>query len=176
MLQSYNPQTLIPSTPNSMLRCNACIRRCIQAVFSDVLNTSRLPKVIGPFSTSKASLRTPPWQRRRYATAATAVQEMSQRTDASLQSQAHSRRNEFVGKDQEFKRTELEQELRYLKDPVKLADHTVSLLRQDDHDKALEIVRMGSKRMACTVSWNHLVDYEMSKGRVNRATKLYNEV
>lgn len=159
-----------------MLRCNACIRRCIRAVFSDVLNTPRLPTVIGPFSTSKASLRTPPWQRRRYATAATAVQELSQRTDAPPPYQVRSRRNEFVGKDEEFKRTELEQELRYLKDPAKLADHTVSLLRQDDHDKALEIVRMGSKRMACTVSWNHLVDYEMSKGRVNKAMKLYNEV
>jgi len=81
-----------------------------------------------------------------------------------------------VGKGREFKRTALEQELVYLGDPVKLAGHTVGLLRQSAPNKALELVRLGSKRMACTVSWNHLIDYEMSQGRVNSAMKLYNEV
>ena len=76
----------------------------------------------------------------------------------------------------EYKKTQLEKELVYLKDPVKLADHTVGLLRQSNPQKALEIVRLGSKRMQCTVSWNHVIDYEMSTGRVNNAMKLYNEV
>lgn len=59
---------------------------------------------------------------------------------------------------------------------MKLADHTVKLLREDDITKALDIVRLASKDVECTVSWNHLIDYEMSKARVNNAIKLYNEV
>ena len=66
--------------------------------------------------------------------------------------------------------------MRWLKDPLKLGDHTVSLLRADNFQKALEIVRIASRDVECTVSWNHLVDYEMSKGRVQNATKVYNEV
>lgn len=75
-----------------------------------------------------------------------------------------------------YKRSNLELELRWLKDPMKLADHTVKLLREDDPQKALAIVRLASKDVECTVSWNHLIDYEMSKARVANALKLYNEV
>ena len=70
----------------------------------------------------------------------------------------------------------LEQELRFLRDPLKLADNTVSLLKIGQHEKAGQLVRMASKSMACTVSWNHMMDYEMSKGRVSRAMTLYNDV
>lgn len=59
---------------------------------------------------------------------------------------------------------------------MRLADHTVKLLRDDDFSKALEIVRLASKDVACTVSWNHLIDYEMSQARVSNAVKLYNEM
>ena len=159
-----------------MLDCNACVPRFIQTLFSDVLSIPRFPKPPGRIATSAGRNRTPPWQWRRYATAATALQESPRQTYASSQFSVNSKSIRTVGKDQEFKKTSLELELRWLKDPIKLADHTVSLLRQDEHIKALEIVRLGSKRMECTVSWNHLVDYEMSKGRVNSAMKLYNEV
>lgn len=66
--------------------------------------------------------------------------------------------------------------MRWLKDPVRLADRTVNLLREGNAEKALEIVRLASKDVKCTVSWNHLIDYEMSKQRVSGAVKLYNEV
>ncbi|KAI4144396.1 MAG: hypothetical protein L6R39_004204 [Caloplaca ligustica] len=69
----------------------------------------------------------------------------------------------------------LGKELVWLQDPLKLAENTVSLLRDDEDEKALEIVRMASKRAPCTVSWNHLIDYEMSKGRCQKAVKIYNE-
>ena len=76
-----------------------------------------------------------------------------------------------------YKRSHLELELRWLKDPVRLADHTVKLLHEDAFDKALELVRLASsKQVQCTVSWNHLIDYEMSKARVTNAIKLYNDV
>lgn len=75
-----------------------------------------------------------------------------------------------------YDKLNLQLEVRWLKDPVKLADHTVKLLREDDFRKALEIVRMASKYVQCTVSWNHLIDYEMSKARVADALKWYNEM
>lgn len=67
-------------------------------------------------------------------------------------------------------------ELVWLQDPVKLAENTISLLRNDDHEKALDTVRLASKKESCTVSWNHLIDYDMSKGKVQKAVKIYNEV
>ena len=156
-----------------MLGCHACIRTVIRAVFSDALEFSRLPRLPASVQNSIPSRRTPPWQpRRRHATVATAVEALPRRADTSNQPFAGG-----IGKQvTEYKKTHLEKELVYLKDPVKLADHTVGLLRQRDPQKALEIVRLGSKRMRCTVSWNHIIDYEMSTGRVNNAMKLYNEV
>ncbi|KAL8733436.1 MAG: hypothetical protein Q9166_002062 [cf. Caloplaca sp. 2 TL-2023] len=70
----------------------------------------------------------------------------------------------------------LDRELLYLRDPLKLAENTIALLRNNDNEKALELVRMASKKIQCTVSWNHLVDYEMSKGRIQKAVKIYNEM
>lgn len=79
-------------------------------------------------------------------------------------------------KEKDPDRYALEQEMRYLGDPMKLADHTVNLLRKDQYEKVGELVRMASKRMSCTVSWNHMIDYDMSKGRVTRAMSTYNDV
>ncbi|KAI4123442.1 MAG: hypothetical protein LQ341_007201, partial [Variospora aurantia] len=75
------------------------------------------------------------------------------------------------------KRTrQLGKELVWLRDPVKLAENTIGLLRNDDHEKAIDTVRMASKNTSCTVSWNHLIDYDMSKGKVQKAVKIYNEM
>lgn len=75
-----------------------------------------------------------------------------------------------------FNKAALQLELRHLKDPLKLAEHVVNLLRHDENSKALELVRLNSKNAACTVSWNHLIDYEMHKGGASKAVSLYNEV
>ncbi|KAL9035533.1 MAG: hypothetical protein Q9180_004812 [Flavoplaca navasiana] len=74
------------------------------------------------------------------------------------------------------KQKQLDTELVYLQDPLKLAENTIALLRNDDNDKAHDLVRRASKRMSCTVSWNHLVDYAMSTGSVKRAVHIYNEM
>ena len=67
-------------------------------------------------------------------------------------------------------------ELDHLKDPLRLADRIWNILCQDDVDKATALVRMASPRMECVVSWNHIIDWNMSKGKVNTALKIYNEV
>jgi len=71
---------------------------------------------------------------------------------------------------------ETKQELVWLGDPLKLAGHILSVLRKGRFDEAEHLVRAASKNIQCTVSWNHLVDWQMSQGKVNRAIKTYNEV
>jgi hypothetical protein len=71
----------------------------------------------------------------------------------------------------------LEAELRWLPDPMKLAKRTLEMLRSEEHGKALELVQLASsKGMACTVSWNHLIDWDMRMGRVGEAWRGFNDV
>jgi hypothetical protein len=71
---------------------------------------------------------------------------------------------------------EVERELKYLPDPMKLGFRIMDLLEEGNGEKALEIVRAASSRMECIVSWNHLIKYHMGCGSVSSALKLYNEV
>lgn len=64
----------------------------------------------------------------------------------------------------------------YGSDPVKLAEYIRKALKGDDFETALAVVRAASKGLSCTVSWNHLIDWQMSKGKMNAALKTYNEV
>lgn len=159
-----------------MRHCSASIRNCIRTVFSNVRN-SNTPSVL---ITSPPHLlltirviRQSIWLRRGYTTEASGTQNTPDYTPALPPRHRSPVRPPKI---ESYKKSNLELELRWLKDPVRLADHTVKLLRQDDFPKALEIVRLASKDVECTVSWNHLIDYEMSKARVSTAVKLYNEV
>lgn len=66
--------------------------------------------------------------------------------------------------------------LTYLKDPLKLADFVRRTLRDGDFETAIGLVRAASKDVQCTVSWNHLVDWQLSQGKMNAAIKTFNEV
>lgn len=66
--------------------------------------------------------------------------------------------------------------LEYVKDPLKLAEFTRTTLRSGDFDTAQDVVRAASKSMQCTVSWNHLIDYQLEQHKMNAAIKTYNEV
>jgi hypothetical protein len=64
----------------------------------------------------------------------------------------------------------------YAQDPLKLAEFTRKSLRGDDIETAIAVVRAASKSLACTVSWNHVIDWQMTKGKMNAALKTFNEV
>ena len=66
--------------------------------------------------------------------------------------------------------------VRVLQDPFKLAEHTKYLLEVGHRNKAAQLVRTASKKQECTVSWNHLINDLMRKGKVNMAFEFYNEV
>ena len=80
---------------------------------------------------------------------------------------------------EEYKVANLKKELSMVRDPLKLAHKVVNMLKRDgrdDYNKALALVRLASKDMPCTVSWNHLIGYNMSKYNVKLAVGVYNEV
>ncbi|KAF2211009.1 hypothetical protein CERZMDRAFT_44216 [Cercospora zeae-maydis SCOH1-5] len=70
----------------------------------------------------------------------------------------------------------LRKELEYLKDPLKLADHVEYVLRCEQPEKALSLCRLASKRLNCTVSWNHVVAWHAHNGRPAKAVAIFNEM
>lgn len=75
-----------------------------------------------------------------------------------------------------LKESNLKAELKYLRDPLKLAEHVAYTLKEDDEDKALALTRLSSRATANVVSWNHVIDYQMKKGKTKAAFDTYNEV
>ena len=94
----------------------------------------------------------------------------------SLHKQDESENRRLDQSQGRHKNSDLDKELRYLNDPLKLAQHVVRLLDQDKALEAVEIVRAASRKMMCTVSWNHIIDDAMNRGKVTAAVKTYNEV
>lgn len=69
-------------------------------------------------------------------------------------------------------------------DALKLAKSVLTKLKAGDPQSALEMVRLsekmpvagGDKGVDSVVSWNHVMDYFMSKGSTREAFKVFNEV
>jgi hypothetical protein len=70
----------------------------------------------------------------------------------------------------------IQRQLVYLGDPLKLSEYVSSLLVKDKFTEAEQLLRAASKDKQYTVSWNHLINYQLKKGKVNSAYKTYNEV
>jgi len=70
----------------------------------------------------------------------------------------------------------IKEELRWLQDPLKLANQVRATLEKGNEEKALALVRAASKSMTCIVAWNHILDHYMAQGKTKVAQKLYNEV
>lgn len=66
--------------------------------------------------------------------------------------------------------------LETLKNPFKIAAHVKQTLAKNKYDEALALTREASKKAQCTVSWNHLIDYQMQQQRLHAAIKVFNEV
>lgn len=159
-----------------MLTCNACLRRCLRTVTADATNIHlpiRPPPSTGP-CTQRVARR-----RRGYATESTPIenpQASAAVLDVGIRQQYLPESRPRQQRHDVFSKGNLEREVLWLRDPLKLGDHVVQLLRQDGTEKALALVRMASKDIQCTVSWNYLIDFHMSKGKPSDAIKLYNEV
>ena len=158
-----------------MLHCKACTHH-VRLVSPEVLNPYRLSRgsltstLIKPFLPSR---------QRDYTTEAVSLHDVpapSPSLNAGIRKPHLSPSNRYIKQNKAPVDENLWQEARWLKDPLRLGDHTVRLLRKNSHERALAIVRLLSKDVGCTVSWNHLIDYHMSRRRPSDAVKLYNEV
>ena len=67
-------------------------------------------------------------------------------------------------------------QLEWLKDPFKIAEYVQRVLEKGRFEEAALITRKASRDARVTVSWNHIIDYQMRNQRLNAAIKLYNEV
>ena len=171
-----------------MFECIACTGVFVRAVSAHVLNDSCHLRAFQRLRPISRSARTSTWYQRHYALQASPELQASpknglptDRGDLAAQpspeitKKSQRFQKEPVSPDLKKKRS-LETELLYLRDPLKLADNTVALLKEDQYEKALEVVKAASNRMSCVVSWNCLVDHELSGGKVHNALKLYNQV
>jgi hypothetical protein len=168
------------TTTHSMLTCNACMRQCLQTIIGESVFISSRPAVSSlprqsfrnNYSTSSFTAASPdskPQDKNGNRGNLSRQEERQQWLQSRGATPDHKRQlpvDDFV----------VRKHLAYLKDPLKLADFVRSTLRSNDFDTALEVVRAASKKMLCTVSWNHLVDYQMQQKKMNAAIKTYNEV
>ena len=163
-----------------MLQCTKCIRTCLQTFISEALcpQPSLLP-LVSESSLRHRNSRKQQWiARRRYIAASRTIRAPVPNPPRTV---GHERLSQDavgidVQKEQRQKKWAIEEELKFLRDPLKLSENTARLLRAGDKDRALELVRAISKYGAYIVAWNHLIDYEMSQKRVSSAMDIYNDV
>ena len=148
---SYVNGTYFRNNTLSMLVCSRRARPCLETILSV------------PFATASRQLRS-------YVSTAP-TETSNDRIQPENPQQRH-----LKPRDRTFTRSSIRKELVYLDDPLQLASHTRQLLQRNDRKKALELVRIAGKTKLCTVSWNHIIDHDMSQGRVAKAIKDYNEV
>jgi hypothetical protein len=67
-------------------------------------------------------------------------------------------------------------ELRFLQDPLDLAQFVHAELKKDRVEEMKQLVRMASHSMPCVVSWNHIIDHYLASSKVGDALKVYNDV
>ncbi|KAI1358600.1 hypothetical protein F5Y08DRAFT_111125 [Xylaria arbuscula] len=158
-----------------MFTCSACLRRALNPV-----PRYRLPRTPSARYHNLQSLRattTAPPSTRKYSTAAT--QERIEDRTSPVTAQ------DFVDADHgENKAPRLgrsatwaaRKELEYLRDPLHIANRVAAALKKDNFELASLITRQASKSTSVTVSWNHLIDFQLRNGRIRAALKLYNEM
>jgi hypothetical protein len=172
----------------AMLTCQVCIRRCLRTFLGD------LPQIsISSRSTLAPSISGKSFSGRSYTSYAAneklKTNSSGDRTKfgdaAASNTNARKEWIESRGVRPAWKEKsgvasnidrETVQELKHLKDPLKLADFVRRKLQKGNFEDAQKFVRVASKHSQCVVSWNHLISWQLSKGSLNAALKTYNEV
>jgi hypothetical protein len=172
----------------AMWACQACMNRRLRALVGDA-------PVLSPFLLFRQPVATSPSRRafQRSATGKNRQTSVKKTSNSSIHKPADvpstrwEKRQEWLDSrgvrpaqkpvkedvDQDFV---VRKHLQYLKDPLKLAEHVRKCLRAGDLDTTLAIVRAASKSIQCTVSWNHLIEWYLSQGKMKSAIRTYNEV
>ncbi|TGJ85292.1 hypothetical protein E0Z10_g3438 [Xylaria hypoxylon] len=156
-----------------MFTCRACLRRAFSIPSRHSLpknpNTSRYN--LPPFrATAKPSRSS-----RRYATIAAHTRSADTANSIVTLSptEPHDDKAPMLGRSAAWA---ARKELQYLGDPLHIANRVRLALNKDNFELASLITRQASKDNNVTVSWNHLIDHQLQKGRIHTALKLYNEM
>ncbi|KAI0911573.1 hypothetical protein F4823DRAFT_623467 [Ustulina deusta] len=157
-----------------MFTCRACQRRAF-----NTLSTHGLPKNPNtshhsppPFRTTAKGSR----PSRSYATVATHARSADAADSIAAPSLTDAYRD---GKAPALGRSAAwaaRKELAYLGDPLHIANRVKLALNKDNFELAAMITRQASRDNNVTVSWNHLIDYQLGNGRIHAALKLYNDM
>lgn len=144
-------------------------RACAKSASSNLLRRlpaaeNRLPAPTRAFATSSIS--------QRYRDNDFGELEAAAETQAVSQGEKGKKRHTDLEK---LKRA-TRKELQHTTDPYHIAENVQKKLREKDFEKALMLVREASKDKQVVVSWNHLIEYEFQRNKLQAAIKLYNEV
>ncbi|KAI9764715.1 MAG: hypothetical protein M1840_008107 [Geoglossum simile] len=142
-----------------MFACRACVQRCLRAVVADSIALQPARRFRSGYSTASEVARLP-------ARGGDGVPLGGYHQTSKIQDPVVSPREGFI----------LRAELKYLSDPLALADRIRALLNAGHYIKAISLVRTASKDMKCTVGWNCVLDGLLREGKVKIALKLYNEM
>ncbi|KAI2637332.1 hypothetical protein GGS21DRAFT_489107 [Xylaria nigripes] len=146
-----------------MLSCRACLARSFDPLYGHTRAKS--------LKTSRSNLQALTRLNRRYATHTSS----SEVTDLPLIQYSGN----YVKKAPETERSvrrAARKELEYLTDPYHIAHRVSDALKQDNLALAVHLTKESSRNNKVTVSWNNLIDYQIQKGRLHAALKLYNEM
>jgi pentatricopeptide repeat protein len=159
-----------------MFECKACVLRCIRAIAGDAIG--RQPFLQRPLLLTPRLSHSP---FRRAASTALATARHDFKSPNSLVAGAQPVEEADEGGKVESgiairDEKALKMELRYLQDPVKLAEHVRYTLRCNKPEKALDLCRLASRKQEVVVSWNACVDWYMSRNESQHAIKIYNEM
>ncbi|CAG8959434.1 hypothetical protein HYFRA_00001332 [Hymenoscyphus fraxineus] len=182
----------------TMFSCSACMERCLHGLIGNASATLSTPSVRTSVVTTTTSIIRKDYFARNYNTSSTSSASRPSRTPQYDSNSYYGRprhdndapvaKPRKDDKLQPFKITRKEHQAEqrmgrvlskypvYGSDPLKLAEYIRQTLQEDNFDKALAVVRAASRGLTCIVSWNHLIDWQMSKGKMNAALKTYNEM
>ena len=159
-----------------MLECRACLLRCLRALCHDAPSQS-LKRPTRPAVRNYSSRAVQP---RSESSLGFSRPRRNVRTDNSLIAAAKA---PIVGgrtapsnvTNTQLNRLKLE--LPWLgADRIKVLRRTKELLKEGRQAEALELVRLSSKNIECTIAWNAVLEDLMQQGKVNEAFKVYNDV
>ncbi|KAM0334031.1 hypothetical protein ACHAQA_001051 [Verticillium albo-atrum] len=147
-----------------MLSCRACLRRALNSVAGPSASTELAALRIAAPSQFTRSFATNSIEDAIRAPASRTPSRQP-RTETSLDTKEKQKLEWVVKK-----------HLERMDDPFKIAQHVHRTLAKDRYDEALLLVQQASKTAQCTVSWNHLIDYQMKNQKLNAAVRLLNDM
>ncbi|KAK6866176.1 Pentatricopeptide repeat protein [Apiospora arundinis] len=152
-----------------MFTCRSCTRRLLNAVADHALASEPTSNTL-----RQSIISTSAQQTRSYAAATSAV-ERPKRRDAEDEDLSPALRRD---EDKNAKKIEwaVNKHMDYIKDPFHIAQAVQGHLDKDRYEEAKLMTVKASKGKNVTVSWNHLIEYQMRHQRLHGAINLFNEM